>query len=111
MSRKGAGGGGEVEQQKRWEDPLVTQPGGNNEMKQTSRSIRGVCVRVAPRVLSKLSRALHAPRGKKLLQKLRNLENTIVKRAMIRFKGAWKDTIAFVGCLGVLQEDTMEGSL
>ena len=70
-----------------------------------------MCVRVVPRVQSKLSRALHAHRGKKLLQGLQNLENTTMKRAMVRFRGAReKGAVAFVECLGVSQEDTMEGS-
>ena len=35
-----------------------------------------------------------------------------MKRAMVRFRGAWeKGAIAFVECLGVSQEDTMEGPL
>ena len=59
-----------------------------------------------PRVQSKLSRALDAHRGKKLLQDLQNL------RAMVRFKGAWeKGAMAFVECLGVSQEDMMAGPL
>ena len=41
---------------------------------------------VVPRVQSKLSRAVHAHRGKKLLQGLQNLESTAIKRAMVRFK-------------------------
>ena len=55
---------------------------------------------VVHRVQSKLSCALHAHCGKKLLQGLQNLDNTTMKRGM-----------AFVGCLGVSQEDTMGGPL
>ena len=67
---------------------------------------------VVPRVQSKLSRALHAHRGKKLLQDLQTQENTAMKRAMVRFRGTReKGAMAFVECLGFLQEDTMEGPL
>ena len=65
-----------------------------------------------PRVQSKLSRALHAHRGKKLLQDLQTQESTTMKRAMVRFRGAReKGAMAFVECLGVSREDTMEGPL
>ena len=71
-----------------------------------------MCVRVVPRVQLKLSRALHAHRGKKLLQDLQNMESTARKRAMVTFKGAReKGALAFVECLRVSQEDTMEGPL
>ena len=43
---------------------------GGMELSQTNRGVGGVCVGVVPRVQSKLSRALHAHRGKKLLQDL-----------------------------------------
>ena len=67
---------------------------------------------VVPRVQSKLSRALHAHRRKKLLQDLQTQESAAMKRAMVMFRGVWeKGAMAFVECLGVLQEDTMEGSL
>ena len=67
---------------------------------------------VVPRVQSKLSRALHAHRGKKLLQDLQTQESAPMKRAMIKFRGTReKGAMAFVECLGVSQEDTMEGSL
>ena len=67
---------------------------------------------VVPRVQSKLSRALHAHRGKKLLQDLQTQESAPIKRAMVRFRGAReKSVMAFVECLGVSQEDTMEGPL
>ena len=57
----------------------------------------------------KLSRALHAHRRKKLLNDLQTQESAAMKRAMIRFRGAReKGTMAFVECLGVSQEDTME---
>ena len=64
------------------------------------------------RVQSKLSRALHAHRGNKLLQDLQTQESAPMKRAMVRFGGAWeKSAMVFVECLGVSQEDTMEGPL
>ena len=67
---------------------------------------------VVPRVQSKLSRALHAHRGKKLLQDFQNLENTAMKKAMVRFRGAQgKGAMAFVECLEVSQEDKMEDPL
>ena len=67
---------------------------------------------VVPRVQSKLSRALRANRGKKLLQDLRTQESAAMKRAMVRFEGAReKGDMAFVESLGFLQEDTMEGPL
>ena len=65
-----------------------------------------------PRVQSKLSRALHAHRGKKLLRDIQNLGNTTMKGAMVRLRGAREnDAMAFVECLGVSQENTMEGLL
>ena len=64
------------------------------------------------RVQSKLSRALHAHRGMKLLQDLQTQESAAMKRAMVRFRGAReKGAIVFVECLGVSREDTMEGPL
>ena len=67
---------------------------------------------VVPRVQSKLSRALHAHRGKKLLQDLQTQESAAPKRAMVRFRGAReKGAMAFVECLGFSQENTMEGPL
>ena len=67
---------------------------------------------VVPRVQSKLSRALHAHRGKKFLQDLQTQESAVAKRAMVRFRGAReKGTMAFVECLGFSQDDTMEGPL
>ena len=60
----------------------------------------------------KLSRALHAHGGKKLLQDIQTLESAAMKRAMVRSKGAReKGAMAFVECLGVSQEDMMEGPL
>ena len=47
-----------------------------------------MCVGVVPRVKSKLSRALHAHRGKKLLQDLQTQESAAMKRAIVRFRGA-----------------------
>ena len=43
---------------------------------------------------------------------VQNLESTAIKRAMVGFRGAReKDAITVVECLGVLQQDTMEGPL
>ena len=91
---------------------MATQPDREIELDQTNRRAGGVCVGVVPRVQSKLSRALHAHRGKKLLQDLQTQESVAMKIAMVRFKGAReKGALAFVECLGVSQEDTMEGPL
>ena len=109
---RGDRGGGGVGQRDRWEDPLATQSDREIELSQTNRGVGGVCVGVVPRVQSKLSRALHAHRGKKLLQDLRTQESAAMKRAMVRFRRAReKGAKAFVECLGFLQEDTMEGPL
>ena len=62
--RRGHRGGG-VRQQVQLEDPLATQSDGGMKLSQTNRGVGGVCVGVVPRVQSKLSRALHAHRGKK----------------------------------------------
>ena len=98
----GGRGGGRVRQREQWEDPLTTQPDREIELSQTNRGVGGVCVRVVPRVQSKLSRALHAHRGKKLLQDLQTIESTTMKRAMVRFRGAReKGAMAFCGLLGV----------
>ena len=43
---------------------------------------------IVPSVQSKLSRALHTHRGKKLLQDLQTQESAATKRAMVRFRGA-----------------------
>ena len=104
--RGGAGWRG-VEQREQWEDPLAIQLDRENELSQTNRGVGGVCVGVVPRVQSKLSRA------KKLLQDLRDLDNTTIKRAAtVRFSGAWeKGAMTFVECMGASQEDTMEGRL
>ena len=52
---------------------------------------------VVPRVQSKLTRVLHAHRGKKLLQDHQNLESAAMKRAMVRFRGAReKGAMSFV---------------
>ena len=109
---RGGRGGEGVGQQEQWEDPLATQPDGEIELSQTNREVGGMCVGVVPRVQSKLSRALHAHRGKKLLQDLQTQESATMKRAMIRLRGTReKGAMAFVECLGVSQEDTMEGPL
>ena len=64
---------------------------------------------VVPRVQSKLSRALHAHRGKKVLQDVQTQESAAMKRVMVRFRGArQKGAMAFVKCLGFSQGDTME---
>ena len=109
---RGERGGGGVGQREPGEDPLATQSDREIELSQTNRGVGGVCVRVVPRVQSKLSRALHAHRGKKLLQDLQTQESAATKRAMVRFMGAQeKGAMAFVECLGFSQEDTMEGPL
>ena len=72
--REGRGGGG-VGQREQWEDPMATQSDREIELSQTNRGVGGVCVGVVPRVQSKLSRALHAHRGKKLLQDLQTQES------------------------------------
>ena len=61
-----------------------------DESAQTKRSARDVCVEVVSRVQSKLSRALHAHRGRKLLQDLRLVESTTMKIAMAWFKNTGK---------------------
>ena len=115
----GGGGGGEVGrggecvgQREQWENPLATQPDREIELSQTNRGVGGMCVGVVPRVRSKLPRALHAHRGKKLLQDLQTQESTTMKRAMVRFRGAQeKDAMRFVECLRASQEDTVEDPL
>ena len=116
---EGEGQGGEggawgrgVGQQEQWEDPLATQPDREIELSQTNQGVGGECVGVVSRVQSKLSRALHAHRGKKLLQDLQTQESAATKRATVRFRGAReKGAMAFVECLGFSQEDTKEGPL
>ena len=109
---RGGRGGGDVGQREQWEDPMATQSDREIELSQTNRGVGGVCVGVVPRVQSKLWRALHAHRGKKLLQDLQTQESAATKRAMVRFRGAReKGAMAFVECLGFSQEDTMEGTL
>ena len=61
---EGGRGGGGVGQREHWEDPLATQPDREIELSQINRGVGGVCVGVLPRVQSKLSRALHAHRGR-----------------------------------------------
>ena len=114
--RKKAGEGGEgsggVERREQWEDLSATQPDRENELSQTNRGVREVCVGVVPRAQSKFSRALHGHRGKKLPHDLQNVESTAVKRSIVSFRAAReKGAMAFVECLGVSQEDTMEGPL
>ena len=70
-----------------------------------------MCVGVVPCVQSKLSRTLQAHCGKKLLKNLQNLENTTMKRAMVRLRGTReKGVVAFV-VYRISQKDTMEGPL
>ena len=76
--RKGRGGGG-AGHREQWENPLATQSDREIELSQTKREVGGVCVGVVPRVQSKLSRALHAHRGKKLLQDLQTQESAVMK--------------------------------
>ena len=83
----GVGGAGGVGQREHWENPMATQSDREIELSQTSRGVGGVCVGVVPRVQSKLSRALHAHRGKKLLQDLQTQESAATKRAIVRFRG------------------------
>ena len=91
---------------------MATQPDREIELSQTNRGVGGVCVGVVPRVQSKLSRALHANRGKKLLQDPQTQESAVMKRAVERFRGAReKGAMAFVECLEFSQEDTIGGSL
>ena len=106
-------GGRVVEQrEEQWEDSLATQSRGENELSQTNRSVREVCVGVVPRVQSKFRRALHAHDGKKILPYLWNLENNTMKRALVRPRGTReKDAMVFVECLGFSKEDTIENIL
>ena len=91
---------------------MATQPDREIELSQTNQGVGGVCVGVVPRVQSKLARTLHAHRGKKLLQDPQTLKSTAMKRAMVRFRGAREQgAMTFVECLGVSQQDTMEGPL
>ena len=94
--------GGGVGQGEQWENPLATQPDREIELSQTNRGVGGVCGGVVPRVQLKLSRALHAHRGKKLLQDIQTQESAAMKRAMVRFRGAReKGAMTFVECLGI----------
>ena len=109
---EGGRGGGGVGQREQWEDPLATQSDGEIELSQANRGVGGVCVGAVPRVQSKLSRVLHAHRGSKLLQDLQTQESAQMKKVMARFRRAReKSAVAFVECLGISQEDTMEGPL
>ena len=60
---------------------MATQPDGEVVLSQTNRWVGGVCVGAVNHVQSKLSRTLHAHRGKKLLQDLQTLESAVMKRA------------------------------
>ena len=91
---------------------MATQPDREIELSQTNRRVGGMCAGVVPHIQSKLSRALHAHSGKKLLQDLQTQESAAMVRAMVRFRGAReKGAMIFVKCVGVSQEDTMEGPL
>ena len=80
---------------------MATQSDRGIELSQTNRGVGGVCVGVVPRVQSKLSRALLAHRGKKLLQDLQTQESAAKKRTMVRFRGALeKGAMTFVECPG-----------
>ena len=108
----GGWGGRDAEQREQWEDSLVTRPESENELSRTNRSVRGVFVGIVPRVQSIPLRALHAHRGKKFLQSLLNVVSTTIKRAMVKFRGAReKGAMGVLECLGVSQQDTMEGYL
>ena len=85
---RGGRGGGGVGQREQLEDPLASQPDKEIELSQINRGVEGVWVGVVPRAQSKLSRVLHAHRGKKLLQDLQTQESAAMKRAMVRFRGA-----------------------
>ena len=86
---------------------MATQSEREIELSQTNRGVGGACVGVVPHVQSKLSRALHAHRVRKLPRDLQTQESAAMKRGMVRFRGArQKSAMAFVECLGFLQEDT-----
>ena len=87
---------------------LAVQSHIENELSQTNREIGGGCVGVVPRGQLHLSHALHAHRGKKILQDLHNSESTATKKAMVRFRGARESgAMIFVECLGFSEEATM----
>ena len=63
---------------------------------------------VVPHGQLHLARALHAHRGKKLLEDLHNLESTATKKAMVKFRGARENgATIFVECLGFSKEAKM----
>ena len=64
---------------------MATQSDREIELSQTNRGVGRVCVGVVPRVQSKLSRALHAHRGKKLLQDLQTQESAATKSFARRY--------------------------
>ena len=67
---------------------------------------------ILPRDQSKLSRALHAHRGKTLLQDLKTLEIAAMKTSMVRSRGAReKGAMVFVEYLGASKEGTMDDPL
>ena len=67
---------------------MATQPDREVELSQTNRGVGGVCVGVVPRVQSKLSRALYAHRGKKLLQDLQTQEKCGDEESYGRVQGS-----------------------
>ena len=77
------------------EDPFATEPSDDDELSQTNRGVRGVCMGIVLRVQSKLSRVLHGHPGKNLLQDLRKLDTKTMNRVMVRFRGAGE------GCHGI----------
>ena len=55
------GGAGVFNSENKWEDLLAMYTDRENELSQTNRGVRGVCVGVVPRIQSKLLRAPRAP--------------------------------------------------
>ena len=91
---------------------MATQSDREIELSKTNRGAGGACVGVVSRVQSKLSRALHAHRGKKLPQDLQPQECVAMKRATVKFRGAReKGAMVSVECLRFSQQDTMEAPL
>ena len=115
--REGERGGGEGEEGGgagvlNSENLLAVQSHIEDELSQTNREIGGGYVGVVPRGQLHLSRALHAHRGKKLLQDLHNLESTATKKAMVRFRGAReKGAMIFMEYLAYSEEATMVNPL
>ena len=71
---------------------------------------RSRCRGCAPRPINDLPPSTRTVR-RSSCRTFKNLDNTTLKRAMVMFRGAReKGAITLVECLGVSQEDTMEGS-